>query len=632
MLHALRPLRLRRTRATTLTALVALAFAGGLGAACESTSEAPLPSVEAGTSPTPDASSSATVDAAKPAPAEACVDGKPGPYPAATGIDLSRVVPALSFTRPGGQKLELASYYEPCAPKSRLLVLRTIAGFCGPCQWSLEHTKDLIPNELADRVIVADLLVSDERNFPVVTGEDVARAASRLSGIEPLVAADPAYTFSPAGLADKRLPFFVMIDTRTMVLTQILVDPAPEDARFTFRQTFALLDKTTPPAPEALVAADGIFPRNHWEMLQKMRVPGAPPPDPTNAFADSASAASLGKKLFADKTLSPSGTVACATCHDKTKGFADGLPRGVGLAEGDRHTPSAALAAHAASQFWDGRADTLWLQALGPIENPIEMGGNRLHLAHKIRESYAADYASAFPGYPLPPLDDLARFPANGKPGDAAWTSMTQADRDAVDRVYVDVGKAIAAYERTIRVLPSALDRYAAGDFTALTRAQKLGLHTFFTAGCAQCHYGPRLTDDAFHVLRFETGRHDRKADRGAIDGFPQLFANPFRKAAATYYDAPPPALPFTAETVPPALLGAFKTPSLRGIAKRAPYGHGGTLPNVAELAKHYGNQGLPPADPRAVGTTETWVPRFLGQHADEIAELLRALDEDVTD
>ncbi|MBK6463633.1 MAG: hypothetical protein IPF92_21910 [Myxococcales bacterium] len=606
----------------TLALLAACGAALLLAGACSGAAgpaSGPGPALDA--SPT-DALVGPSATDAPPAP---CVDGQPGPYPASSSLDLAAVVPDLTFAAPSGP-LALRTFYEPCAPRARLLVLREVAGFCEGCRWSLAHTADLIPPELRERVEVVDLVVSDEHNFPVATPADLARAAKALPGLSPVHAADPRFTFGPVGLADRRLPFLVAVERRTMKIVQFLVDPAPEDARFTLRQTIAALDGVPAPAPEPLAVVDGLFPQNHWALVQNMRTPGAPPPDPTNAVADDPAAAALGKRLFHDATLTPSGTVSCATCHAPEKGFADGRARGFGLTEGDRHTPSATLAAHARFQFWDGRSDTLWHQALGPFENASEMGSSRLFVARRVGSAYAAEYAAVFPRAPLPAMGDLARFPTNGKPGEPSWDGMAAADRDAVTRVYVNVGKAIAAYERTLRVRPGALDRYAAGDLTALTPAQKTGLHVFFLAGCAQCHHGPRLTDDAFHALRFETGRRDGKPDRGALDGLAALLADPIRREAALYYDAPPPALPFT--VVPGSMLGAFKTPTLRGVASRAPYGHGGTLADLAAVSKHYGERGLAADDPRTVGDTEPWAVRFIPQHADEITELMRVLDE----
>src|SRR5262245_41226703 len=101
----------------------------------------------------------------------------------------------------------------------------------------------------------------------------------------------------------------------------------------------------------------------------------------------------------------------------------------------------------------------------------------------------------------MPALVDGARFPASGRPGGPAWEALPPIDRDALTRVYVNIGKSIAAFERSQRPLPNALDAYAGGALDAFTEVQKDGLEAFFEAGCASCHYGPRLTDGAFHNL-----------------------------------------------------------------------------------------------------------------------------------
>jgi cytochrome c peroxidase len=205
---------------------------------------------------------------------------------------------------------------------------------------------------------------------------------------------------------------------------------------------------------------------------------------------------------------------------------------------------------------------------------------------------------------------------------------MAPADQDAVTRAYTNVGKAVEAYERTLVVKPNALDTYAAGDTTALTDAQKDGLRAFFSAGCAQCHWGPRLTDDAFHNTRFPTGRTDGMADRGRIDGIPQLLQSPFNAAGSFSDDAG--AAHIVGLTADPSMLGAFKTPSLRGVADTAPYGHGGTLASLADVAQNYSKAGLDPSDPRAVGPAEPWLPQFDQPTRDALPAFLEILHADV--
>jgi cytochrome c peroxidase len=105
------------------------------------------------------------------------------------------------------------------------------------------------------------------------------------------------------------------------------------------------------------------------------------PPNPTNAFADDPRAARLGQRLFFEKRFSRNGEISCATCHDPARAFSDGLPRSQGVAEALRNAPTVLNAAHQRWLFWDGRADSLWAQALSPIENPLEMGSNRVRAA-----------------------------------------------------------------------------------------------------------------------------------------------------------------------------------------------------------------------------------------------------------
>jgi cytochrome c peroxidase len=152
--------------------------------------------------------------------------------------------------------------------------------------------------------------------------------------------------------------------------------------------------------------------------------------------------------------------------------------------------------------FWDGRKDSLWSQALGPLESPVEHGGNRELYARVIAAHHRAEYEAIFG--PLPDLDD----------------------RDAVTRVFVNIGKSIAAYERRLQFAPSRFDRYVAGlteDGRApdgiLTADETAGLQLVVgKANCTQWHNGPLLTNNEFH----NTGVPARPApepDRGRMAG-----------------------------------------------------------------------------------------------------------------
>jgi cytochrome c peroxidase len=540
-----------------------------------------------------------------------CVDGKPtATYPPEPHeLAIGSTLPNLTFEGEKGP-VALGSYFEPCAARSRLLLIRTSALWCGTCLWHATHTSMLAGDpRIADRTQLLDLVVADEDNLPA-TPAALARWRTKLDAAAAL-ATDSTFTFRNVSIGLPPLPIYVIVDTRTMEVRSTESNPNPAALHAKLLVELAALDGAPRPVDLPVAASVDGFTEYERDLLRDITTPAAPPADPTNEYADDVLAAAFGKKLFSDVTLSPAGTFSCATCHDPAHELSDGLPQAVGVSKGDRNTPAIALAAHARWQFWDGRADTLWAQALGPLENAKELGSSRLFVAHRLATQYAADYAAVFAKYPLPDLADALRFPAAGKPGDAAWQGMTAADQDAVTRVFVNVGKAVAAFERTLRVKGNALDRYAAGDLTALDAPQKEGLGVFFKTGCIQCHWGPRLTNDAFHVLRFPTGRQDKAPDQGRSLGITAFLGAEFT-AAKTWSDAPSSGKSLLGLTpVPDTMIGAFKTPTLRGLPKSGPYGHGGTFATLAEVSKHYGERGLKHDDGRAIGGTERWVPLF---------------------
>jgi len=565
-------------------------------------------------------------------PPSLCPDGgsPDGGYPGAPyGLAFFQTVPDFSFTTLGDageeHSIALHDYYEPCAAQSRLLIVRVGAAFCGTCRWSLAHTAGIFSLPIGSRLLLLDLEISNEDNVPA-RSSDLPGYRARIDAPRD-VAIDPTFQFGPAMTIAAPLPMFLILDTRTMQLTSALNDPSPTDLAYRLYAILAELDGTqnTYVAPADDGGADG-FSSQQWDLIRDMTLVPTPPPDPTNAHADDPAAAALGEALFSDKSLSPSGTVSCAKCHDPSKVFTDGLPQAVGVATGDRNAPSIALAAHSRWQFWDGRADSLWSQALGPLANPKEFGSSRLFVAHAIFDRYRSSYEALFAA--LPDLSDAVRFPPAGGPGDPAWSAMTVGDQTAVTDIFVNVGKSIAAFERTFRVKPNALDRYAGGDLTALNPFEKKGLHGFLQNGCVQCHYGPRLTDDAFHNVRFPTGRQDGLADRGRIDGIPVLLGSEFL-ASGPFSDSPSSTHGLDGITADPSTLGGFKTPTLRGIASTSPFGHGGSLATLLDVAKNYGNHGLALSDPRAAGTAEPWLPKFMDTDAAEIVPFLQALTAD---
>lgn len=322
----------------------------------------------------------------------------------------------------------------------------------------------------------------------------------------------------------------------------------------------------------------------------------APPVDASNAVEAHPDAIALGKRLFFDTRLSANGQVACATCHDPQRHFQDGRPLGQGVGTGARRTMPIAGAAYSPWLFWDGRKDSLWSQALGPLEDPAEHGATRAQLALLLQTHYRAEYEGLFGPFP-----SLAGVPAQagpqGSPAQrAAWQRLSASQREAVDRVFANLGKTIAAYERTLTPGESRFDRYVQavlqGDVQgqqALTGQEIRGLRLFIgKAQCSTCHNGPLLTDQHFH----NTGVPPRDAarpDHGRSAAVAAVLDDPFNclgrhsDAAATACQE----LRFIAAD-DPAMQGAFKTPGLRNVAERAPYMHAGQIATLEAVVAHY--------------------------------------------
>ncbi len=333
-------------------------------------------------------------------------------------------------------------------------------------------------------------------------------------------------------------------------------------------------------------------------VLASMSLDRLPPPprDPSNAVQAMPAAVALGKQLFAEVRFSRNQSVSCAGCHAPARQFQDGLAVGQGVGTGTRRTMPIAAGAHSPWLFWDGRKDSLWSQALGPLEDAVEHGSNRTRIAKLLEAHYKADYEALFG-----PLPSLAGLPDDAGPqGDAAqraaWQNMASNRREDVNRVFANLGKAIAAYERTLTPGESRFDRYVRAVIArdpdaqrAMSSQEVSGLRLFLGKGqCVTCHNGPLLTDQHFH----NTGVPPRNAaqpDRGRAAATAKALHDEFN-CLGKYSDAAPDAcqeLRFIV-TDDPGMEGAFKTPGLRNVAERAPYMHAGQFATLEEAVAHY--------------------------------------------
>lgn len=240
----------------------------------------------------------------------------------------------------------------------------------------------------------------------------------------------------------------------------------------------------------------------------------------------------LGKTLFFDPRLSRSGSQSCASCHNPSLSWGDGLAVGVG----DQHQPLARRSptilnlAWSEPLMWDGRAETLEDQALGPIVSGVEMNMTIEETLERLDaiDGYRPLFAAAFDG-------------------DDAITS---------DRVAL----AIAAFERTVVSGTAPFDRWIEGEDEAISDAAERGFALFVgEANCAACHEGWRFTDDSFHDVGLESDDLGRGAHVPAVE----------------------------------VMQHAFKTPGLRNIAERGPYMHDGSLDTLVDVVRHYDEGGV---------------------------------------
>ncbi len=291
------------------------------------------------------------------------------------------------------------------------------------------------------------------------------------------------------------------------------------------------------------------------------------PSDPTNSVADVAAAAHFGRWLFFDERLSGPGTFSCASCHDPALAFSDGKPLGEAIAVGSRHTPSLLNVAHHRWLGWDGRSDSIWAQALRPMEHPAEMGGDRNAIASLIQR------------------DDLLREAYESIFGEIPDVL----NEDTVMRVMANLGKALAAYQRTLLSGDAPFDRFMAGT-GELSMAAQRGMALFFgEAECWECHAGPLFTDNEFHNIGIPPRGGGLPRDEGRFVGSAIVRDDPFN-AAGAFSDAPKGtwATVVRSTRVDPETWGAFKTPSLRNVSRTPPYMHAGQFDSLEKVIQFY--------------------------------------------
>lgn len=329
--------------------------------------------------------------------------------------------------------------------------------------------------------------------------------------------------------------------------------------------------------------------------------------EPSNRVLNNKAAINLGHKIFFDKRFSKNNQVSCASCHHPDKYFSDGFETAKGISTVNRNAPTIVGSSHGTWFFHDGRSDSLWAQALGPLENEQEHGGNRGQYAKLIYTDpvLRAKYEAIF-GI-MPDLNDNKRFPDHAGPvrdknAAQAWKGMQQADQDIITDIFVNTGKAIAAYETQLQPAPSRFDNYInalmQNDINKMEKQlstdELKGLRLFIgKANCTICHIGPMFTDNGFHNISIPA-RKGKQFDWGRYTGAKQVLKSPFN-CRSHYNDAKNKSCDELEYIVLNGheTLGAIKTPSLRNVTKTAPYMHAGQYKTLHEVIKHYND---PPA------------------------------------
>ncbi len=395
---------------------------------------------------------------------------------------------------------------------------------------------------------------------------------------------------------------------------------------------------------QVAIASDTLWSETELRIIESLSINQIPkrPISPSNQFANNALAQELGKKLFFDTQFSGNKQLSCASCHQPDKFFTDGLPLARGLHATGRNTPTVVGSAWQRWFYWDGRKDSLWSQALIPFEAPNEMGGNRVSVVNTIfsDKQYRETYENLFGPFPktLKHAElTLEAGPIGTKVMQSRWKKLNKETQESIDRVYVNIGKSLAAYQRTLSYQATSFDHYAAqlkennnsnkklkknANKSLLTDDQIAGLKLFINpekTSCLQCHNSALFTNRGFHNVGSGTFS-GASLDFGRMLGLQAVLLDEFN-CLGPYSDANPSectSLNYLNRRQHIPLKGAFKTPGLRNLRSTSPYFHDGRFKSLEEVVNFYNN---PPTDngPHELSP--------LGLTREEVSQLVHFLD-----
>ncbi len=327
-----------------------------------------------------------------------------------------------------------------------------------------------------------------------------------------------------------------------------------------------------------------------------------PHPDPTNPISQNPKAIETGRRLFFDRQLSGSKNLSCASCHQPNRAFTDGLTLGFGENQLNHNTPTLLGVSQQRWFYHDGRKDSLWSQALGPMEARDEMASTRTEILRYFftQEDYRDTYKALFG-----PSPDIAALPNNASPKGheierSAWKKIPVKLKRQYNMAFANIGRLIAAYETQLIPTPSRFDLYldeiqSSGLSNQLNQEEILGLKLFISSKfrCIDCHNGPTFSNGQFHNIGTR-----RESDLGRQAGGLAVLHDEFnclgrystvnrdqckklkhiQKIESSFQSA-----------------SSFKVPTLRNLPQTGPYFHDGRKKSLKGVVEHYRNPPKPP-------------------------------------
>jgi cytochrome c peroxidase len=381
------------------------------------------------------------------------------------------------------------------------------------------------------------------------------------------------------------------------------------------------------------VAEDVVFSAEQLTLIKSMSPLPELPLDPTNKLDGNKKAIQLGEAFFNDWRFSRGEEFACATCHRETDHFT------TSRTDTDVEIPTLYNMAYNKWFFWDGRADTLWSQSLGPIEAGIEHDFSRTEVAVLMSSDF--EYKPAYEKFfgPIPDFSDPDRFPQPGKPSsenaeaNKNWLSMTKEDQFEVNKVFANFGKILAAYQTQLVSPKTKFDVYVEGlkkddseKMSVLSTAAKRGLKVFVGKGqCITCHSGPNFSDNSFHDMRLPIYTEKKGIPGARAAGVAKVKESIF-SANGPFSDSPH-SQHLDGLQVQAGDEYKIKTPTLRFISATPPYMHTGQFRFLSDVIDFYSE--MKGARAPVSGIEPEMRPRnFTDDEKKDLLEFLKCISE----